>query len=284
MRNCPSILLVLSLLVSPCLYAQQRPLRTDDAELLPTGKVRVELGVEFLQGQKYPLSGLEGNLTRLGVASIQAGVGEYAEFRISGVAQDVLSITERTEPVSPPSFDGNTTNDFGNLMLATKLKLLGEKGSRPAMAFKFAVELPNANQENGLGTDQTQFYSSLLFKKHFGRVQVLADLGLAILGSPVVPGKQTDPFTYGVGTVVRLHPSVNLAAEVYGRQGAEGRVGNENLSQFRAGFQFKTGRIRWDVAGVKGLKEFDPDSGIVVGATYEFQAFRRANKVRIVNP
>lgn len=284
MRNCPSILLVFSFLFSSSLFAQQRPLRTDDAELLPTGKVRVELGVEFLQEQKYPLSGLEGNLTRLGVASIQVGVGEYAEFKISGVAQDVLSITERTEPVSPPSFDGNTTNDFGNLMLATKLKLLGEKESRPAMAFKFAVELPNANQENGLGTDQTQFYSSLLFKKHFGRVQVLADLGLAILGSPVVPGKQTDPFTYGVGTIVRLHPSVNLAAEVYGRQGAEGRVGNENLSQFRAGFQFKTGRIRWDVAGVKGLKEFDPDSGIVIGATYELQAFKRANKVRIVNP
>jgi hypothetical protein len=282
MRNHPSIFLVLYLLVSPSLFAQQRPLRTDDAELLPTGKVRVELGVEFLQEQKYPLSGLEGNLTRVGVASIQAGVGEYAEFRISGVAQDVLSITDRTEPVSPPSFDGNTTNDFGNLLLATKLRLLAEKGSRPAMAFKFAVELPNANQENGLGTDQTQFYSSLLFKKHFGRVQVLADLGLAILGSPVVPGKQTDPFTYGLGTVIQLHRSVNLAAEVCGRQGAEGRIGNENLSQFRAGFQFTTGRIRWDVAGVKGLKEFDPDSGIVVGATYEFQAFKRDHRVRIL--
>lgn len=283
MRNRRSILLALSLLFSSTVFAQQRPLRTDDAELLPTGMVRVELGVEFLQGQKYPLSGLEGNLTRLGVASIQVGIGEYGEFRISGVAQDVLSVTDRMEPVSPPSFEGNTANDFGNLLLAAKLKLLGEKRRRPAMAFKFAVELPNANQENGLGTDQTQFYSSLLFKKHFGRVQVLADLGVAILGSPVVPGKQTDPFTYGVGTVIQLHRSVNLAAEVYGRQGAEGRVGNENLSQLRGGFQFRTGRIRWDIAGVKGLKKYDPDSGVIVGATYEFQAFKRENRVRIVN-
>jgi len=282
MRNFQRILLVLSLLFSFDLFAQQRPLLTDDAELLQAGRIRVEVGAEFFQGYKYPLSGLEGNLTRLGVTSVQVGVGEYAEFRISGVVQDVLSITDRSEPVVAPTFEDNTTNDFGNLMLATKLKLFGEKGRRPAIAFKFAVELPNANQENGLGTDQTQFYTSLLFKKHFGRVQVLADLGLAILGSPVVPGKQTDPFTYGFGTVIPLHRAVNLVAEVHGRQGATGRIGNENLSQLRVGFQIRTGRVRWDIAGVRGLKQFDPDSGIVVGATYEFQAFNKNNQVKIV--
>ena len=135
------------------------------------------------------------------MASVQVGVGEYAEFQISGVVQDVLSIEDRTESVVSPTFTGNTTHDFGNLVLATKLKFMQERGRRPAMAFKFAVELPNANQENGSGTDQTQFYSSLLFKKHFGRVQILADLGLAILGSPVEAGKQTDPLTYGIGAV-----------------------------------------------------------------------------------
>jgi hypothetical protein len=158
-----------------------------------------------------------------------------------------------------------------------------EKEHRPAMAFKFAVELPNANQENGLGTDQTQFYTSLLFKKHFGKVQVLANLGMAILGSPVEAGKQTDPFTYGIGTVIPLHRRVNLVAEVYGRQGPSGRIGNENSSQLRAGFQFRTGSIRWDVAGVGGLKQTDPDSGVVIGITYEFQAFKRdKQKTRIV--
>ena len=187
MRYYRSVFLILVLLFSCSAFAQQRPLRTNDAALLPTGRVRIEFGVEFLQGQKYPLSGLEGDLTRLGVASIQVGVGEYAEFQISGVVQDVLSITNRSEPVVSPTFTGNTTNDFGNLALATKFKLLGEKGHRPALSFKFAVELPNANQENGLGTDQPQFYSSLLFKKHFGRVQVLADLGAG--GRPGQPGR-----------------------------------------------------------------------------------------------
>jgi hypothetical protein len=256
--------------------AQQRPLKTDDAEILPTGRIRAEFGVEFLQGQRYSLSGLRGDLTRLGVASIHVGVGEYAEFQISGVAQDVFSASSRTEqPAFPPTFTGNSTNDFGDLVLGTKLKLAGEQEHRPAMAFKFAVELPNAKHDSGLGTDQTEFYSSLLFKKKLHRAQVLADVGFAILGSPVLQGRQTDPLTYGVATIVPMFHGLNLVAEVSGRQGPPRRLGNENKSQVRTGIQFWTGNIRWDLAAVAGLMRYDPKSGIVVGATYEFQAFRK---------
>jgi hypothetical protein len=269
------ILLAICLLV-PTAYAQQRPLRTDDAEILKTGRVRADFGIEFLQRQRYSLSGLQGDLTRLGVASIHVGVGEYAEFEISGVAQDVLAVSDRTEPVIPSTFSGNTTRDFGDLILGAKLKLAGEQGCRPAMAFKFAVELPNAKHDSGLGTDQTEFYSSLLFKKHLGRSQIIADLGFAILGSPILQGRQTDPLTYGIAAVVPVHRSVNLVGEINGRQGPPHRVGNENKSQARAGIQFWTRGIRWDLAGVAGLTHFDPKSGIVVGVTYEFQAFQRS--------
>jgi hypothetical protein len=254
---------------------QQRPLRTDDAEILQTGRIRLELGVEFLQGQRYSLSGLEGNLNRLGVAGIHIGVGEFAEFQISGVVQDYLSISERTEPVIPPAFTGDSTSDFGDLVLGTKLKLAGEKGRRPAMAFKFAVQLPNASLDSGLGTNQTEFFASLLFKKRFGGSQILADVGFAILGSPVHAGSQTDPLTYGVAAVVPLRHRLNVVAEVNGRQGPSGRTGNENKSQARTGIQFWTGRLRWDVGGVAGLTRYDPKSGIVAGITYEFQGFKR---------
>lgn len=270
------ILLTICLAFPWTAHGQQYPLKTDDAEILKTGRVRAEFGVEFLQDQRYSLSGLQGNLIRLGVSSVQVGVGEYAEFQISGVMHDVLSISSRTaEPIIPPKLSRNSTSDFGDLILGTKLKLVSEHGRRPAMAFKFAVELPNAKHDSGLGTDQTEFYSSLLFKKHFGRFQILADLGFAILGSPVLEGRQADPLTYGIAAVVPVHHGINLVAEVNGRQGPSGRVGNENKSQVRAGIQFWIGGIRWDLAGVAGLMRFDPKSGIAVGATYEFQAFRR---------
>jgi hypothetical protein len=270
------ILIAICVVVPAAARAQQRPLRTDDAEILKTGRVRADFGIEFLQKQRYSLSGLQGDLTRLGVASIHVGVGEYAEFQISGVVQDVLAVSERDEWYFPPKLSGNTTSDFGDLVLGTKLKLVGEQGCRPAISFKFAVELPNAKHDSGLGTDQTEFYSSLLFKKHWRRSQILADVGFAILGSPVSLGRQTDPLTYGIAAIIPIHRSLNLVGEIQGRHGPPRRVGNENKSQIRTGIQFWTQGIRWDLAGVAGLTHYDPKSGIVVGATYEFQAFQRS--------
>lgn len=275
MRNWRWIFLMVCLAYPKPSPGQQRPLKTDDAEIVGTGRVLAELGLELLQGQRYSLSGLEGDLTRLGVSSIHVGVGEYAEFQISGVMQDFLSVSNRTTPVIPPSFTGNSTSDFGDLILGSKLKLATEKDRWPAMAFKFAVELPNAKHDSGLGTDETEFYSSLLFTKHLGRSRVLADVGFAILSSPVLLGRQADPLTYGVGVIFPVNRRINLVGEIRGRQGPPNRVGNENQSQMRAGMQIWTGTLRWDLGGVVGFKQFDPDSGISVGVTYEFQAFKR---------
>lgn len=265
-------------------FGQQRPLRTDDAEILATGRVRAQVGVEFLQRQRYPLSGLEGDLSRLGVAAIHVGVGEYAEFQLSGVIQEVLSVTDRTAAVVAPDFSGESTSAFGNLTLGTKLRIAGEKGRRPAIGFKFAVELPNTNQKSGLANDETAFYSSLLFKKSFARAEVLGEVGFAILGSPVAAGRQADPLTYGAAVRAPLGRNLNLVAEVNGRHGPAGRIGNENKSQARAGVQFRTGAVRWDLGMVAGLTRDDPRSGIVAGATYELQAFhRKPVPVRVID-
>ncbi len=274
MLNWRLVLITICLVYPGLAIGQQRPLKTEDAELLRTGRIRVELGIELLQGQRYSLSGLEGDLTRLGVSAIHVGVGEYAEFQISGVIQDFLTVSRRSSPVVPPLFSGDSTSDFGNLILASKLKLTSERKYRPSMAFKFAVELPNANQNSGLGTDETEFYASLLFKKQLWNSQILANVGFAILGSPVYPASQTDPLTYAAAVIIPLNQQFNLVSEIYGRQGPA-RLGNENQSQVRAGLQIYTGGLRWDIAGIAGLKQYDPDSGIAVGMTYEFQAFQR---------
>ncbi len=253
-------------------FAQQRPLRTDDAELVKTGRVRLEFGMEFLQDQQFPLSGLEGDLTRVGVTGIHVGMGEYAEFQLSGVIHDFLSVTDRTQPILPPDFSGNSTSDFGDLILATKLKLAREKGARPALAFKFAVQLPNASNESGLGTDTTRFYGSLLASKHFGKLQLLGNVGIGILDSPVQPNSQSDLVTYGAAAIVPLKPKINLVGEVSGR-GGDQEPGSESEAQARLGVQFWAAGLRWDIAGIAGLQEFDARSGVTIGLTYEFQAF-----------
>ncbi len=281
MRGYVAFLACVVWMVASPVWGQQRPLKTDDAELVGTGRIRTEFGVEFLQNQRYSLSGLEGDLTRLGVASIHFGMGEYAEFQISGVIQDFLSVKSVTTPAPiPPSFTGNSTNDFGDLILASKLRLAPEKGAWPAFAFKFAVELPNAKHPSGLGTDETEFYASVLMSKHFGRAELLGNVGFAILQNPIVNGRQTDPITYGLAFILPINKTFNLVGEVNGRQGPPDRVGNENQSVVRAGLQIHSGPIRWDVAGIAGLLDFDPSSGIAMGVTWEFQAFHKKPAIK----
>jgi hypothetical protein len=110
------------------------------------------------------------------------------------------------------------------------------------MAFKFAVELPNAKHDSGLGTNETEFYASLLLKKHLGRIEVLGDAGFAILGSPILEDRQTDPFTYGAATIIPVHKSINLVAEVNGRQGPPRRLGNGPVKSVGISAQLRDSR------------------------------------------
>lgn len=276
------VLVAAALVVLPVgAAAQQRPLRTDDADLLAVGRVRAGLGFEFLQNQRYSLSGLGGDLTRLGVVSLQVGVGEYAEFQLSGVVQDFLTVKRRDPAVIPATFAGNATSDVGDLVLAAKLRLASERGARPALAFKFAVELPNATNESGLGNDETNFFATVALSKKVGRARVLGNLGLAILGSPVTPNSQSDMLTYGAAVIVPVRRRVSLLAEVSGREGSE-RIGNERRGQARLGVQIVAAGLRWDVAALAGLRRFDAASGVAFGVTYEVQAFHKPRSVKTV--
>jgi hypothetical protein len=206
---------------------------------------------------------------------LQVGVGEYAEFQISGVLQDYLSISKRYPAERPPDITGNSTHDFGDIVLATKLKLAAEKGARPALAFKFGVQLPNASQTKGLGTDETQFYGGMLVSKRIGQARLLGNLGLAILGNPVGSG-QADLLTYGAGFILPVHPKINLVGEINGREAtAQEKTGNESQSQVRFGIQIRAAGLRWDMAGVAGLHTYDPDTGVVIGIAYDFKAFHK---------
>jgi hypothetical protein len=78
-----------------------------------------------------------------------------------------------------------------------------------------------------------------------------------------------------------MHRRLNLVGEVTGREGPE-RVGNESRAEARVGLQLLSGAIRWDVAGIAGLRRYDASSGISLGLTYEFQAFGKTRKPKTI--
>jgi hypothetical protein len=257
--------------------AQQRPLITEDVDIIPQGSVRIEAGIDFLQGAKFPASGLTGDLTRVGVLGISIGFAPNVEFQIEGVAQNFLAINSRRASAIPLSFGpgANSTNDTGDFILWTKLKLRSETRRGPSLGFRVGVGLPNSNQARGIGLNQTNAYGSILVGKKFGRngrLNTFGNLGIAILTAPTQLFSQNDVLTYGAAGIFRVNKQFSIAGEVNGRANTrpgDGPLGTESQSEARLGMQIRASGLRFDFAGIKGLTRFTHNSGFTVGVTYD---------------
>lgn len=258
-------------------HAQQRPLLTEDVDIIPPGTMRIEAGIDFLQGAKFPASGLTGDLTRVGVLGINIGFAPNVEFQIEGVAQNFLSINSRGPSAIPLLLapGANSTNDTGDFILWTKFKLLSETRRGPSLGFRFGVQLPNSNQGHGIGLNQTNAYGSILVGKKFGRAgrfNTFGNLGIAILTAPTQLFSQNDVLTYGAAGIFRLNKQFSIAGEVNGRANTRpgnGPLGTESQSEARLGMQVRASGLRFDFAGIKGLTGFTHNTGVTVGVTYD---------------
>jgi len=270
-----SVAFALSLAVAT--YGQQRPLVTEDVDIIPPGSMRIEAGIDFVQRAKFPVSGLTGDLTRAGVIGINIGFAPNVEFQIEGVAQNFLSINSRGTSAIPLSLESNanSTNDIGDFTLWAKIKLRNETANLPSLGFRFGVQLPNSNQARGLGLNATNAYGQVLFGKKFGpdgRVNTFGNLGIGILTAPTGLFTQNDVLTYGFAGIVRLNKQFSVAGEVNGRANTRpgsGPLGTESQGEARLGMQVRASGLRFDFAGIKGLTKLSPRSGLTVGVTYD---------------
>jgi hypothetical protein len=269
--------LLLVLLCSVGAFSQQRPLLTEDVDIIPPGTLRIEAGIDFVQNAKFPLSGLTGDLTRVGVIGINVGLSPNVEFQIDGVVQNVLSINSVTVPPPIPLelASGNSTNDTGDFTLSTKIKLRNETRIGPSLGFRFGVQLPNSNEARGVGLNQINAYGTILVGKKFGRdgrVNTFGNLGLGILTAPLERFTQNDVLLYGIASIIRLNKNISFAGEINGRANTRsGRapLGTEALSEARLGMQITAAGLRFDFAGIAGLTDFSPRSGVTFGVTYD---------------
>jgi hypothetical protein len=276
MKRLVFILLVL-LSFAMIASAQQRPLITEDVDIIPPGTIRIEAGLDFMQGAKYTVSRINGDLTRMGVIGVNFGMGPNVEFQIEGVAQNYLSINSRGVSAIPLDLapGTNSTNDTGDFTLAAKFKLRNETQRGPSLGFRFGVQLPNSNEARGIGLNQTNAFGSILIGKKFGqdgRLNTFGNLGIAILTAPTELFTQNDVLTYGVAGIFRINKQFSIAAEVNGRANTrpgDGPLGTESQAEARLGMQIRASGLRFDFAGIKGLTSFSPNSGFTVGVTYD---------------
>ncbi len=258
--------------------AQQRPLLTEDPEPVGAGRVLIEGGVDLAHKQTYPASGLEGSLLRVPLVGVSIGISSIAELQIDGGFFNRLSITDRkTAPLSYLlNFSDEVTHDVEDLVIGTKIRLIGEGARRPAVAFRFATKLPNASNESGLGLDTTDFHAALLAAKRIRSVRGVVNLGLGILGDPTSGNRQNDVLEYGVSVAKALTQRAEAVAELNGRTSFRTSgvpPGTESRGRFGFGARVTLGAIRLDGGILVGLKSAGQTVGATVGATYVFHAF-----------
>lgn len=261
--------------------AQSRPLVTEDAEVVGAGQMLVEAGIDRLQGVTYPVSGLQGNLFRLGTFGVSLGVSSIAEIQLDGGLRNRLSITNRL-PGAPLAGmltiagDATHTSDIEDGVIGAKIRFLGETAGRPSMALKFATKLPNAGNESGLGMDTTDFAFQFLASKTVQSIRVSGNVGFAILGDATRGDRQNDVLVYGVSMARAIRQGVEVVAEINGRANTRAGTppaGTDSLATVRAGGRFTRGPVRLDGALILGVTERDPSWGLTAGFTWVFHAF-----------
>ena len=272
------LLVTLALLAAVGASAQQRPLVTEDPQVVGAGHVLIEGGFSGARGQRFPASGLEGNLWRTSMLGVSVGLSSIAELQIDGGFYDTLSITRRRPgPLANlVTATGDRTSDVEDVYIGTKIRLVGEGVRRPGFGFRFSTKVPTATNESGLGLDTAEFFAAVLAAKTMQSLRVVGNIGVGVLADPTEGHAQNDVLTYGVSLAKALTRRAELVSEVNGRVSTRRSLafpGTETRGVLTVGARYTRGALRLDSAVFVGLAPTDPSVGATAGFTYVFHAF-----------
>lgn len=269
--------LVVPLLLAAPVAAQQRPLVTEDPETVGAGHVLVEAGVSHARDLELPAYGLQGHRSELPAVGISIGLSSIAELQVDAGYSRMRVTARRAAPLSDVlTFSGDTTASIADVVIGMKIRLIGERGRRPAFSLRLATKLPNAKNQSGLGTDEMDFFASLLAARTIRDVRVVANLGIGIVGDPAQLAVQHDPFIYGLSVARAVANGFEVVGEVTGRYLSydEPPPGSENRATLTGGLRYTWGAVRVDAGTSVGLTGIDSRIGFTAGVTWAVDAFR----------
>jgi len=256
--------------------AQQRPLLTEDPDPVGEGKMLIEAGFDHTWTQRFPVSGLEGNLLRGPLFGLSSGMGSSAELQVDGLSWSRLAIRERFDAPFSDIVEsrGPSTASVDDIVIGAKARLLRETPSRPSIGLRFATRLPNAGNEKGIGTDTMDFFQSLLIGKSMRSTRVVGNVGMGILSDPTRGDRQNDVLTYGFSFVHRLR-TFAVVGDVNGwvsTRAGTAPPGTDTRGTATLGFRYPLAQVRLDGGIYTALTASDERSGVTGGFTWTFDS------------
>lgn len=276
-------------LCGPARAGSLLPLRTEDAATLPAGRAELILGASYVEDPRFPPFTGKGALESQHVVTgpeigFRIAAGDWAEIQ---AAFEMIFLREKTNVAdSSGAANGETHEQFGagDARLSAKVRVLKEKRYRPAVGARFTTKLPNANRDDRLGTDETDFGIEALASKDFGLLSAHANLGILLLGNPGpmlgAPGRegtgQDDLVSYSIGAASRPllidgERSLRLLAEV---NGVDASHFDNERSALRLGAQARQGSWVLYAGASLGLITAGEDFGLGAGLLYDLDLER----------
>ncbi len=260
------------------LISQQYPVSTETPSIIPAGTAHAEVGAGEYFDQSFPLSGLDGNLTKLGILHFGFSYDGNVELQFDGTLLDILHVKGRDAAFNSAIATTNSvTADIGDFTLWTKFRLISEYRFFSSVSIRFGVQLPNASNESGLGIDEFDFYSSFLFEKHYAGIRWVVNTGLGILGDPATLSEQHDTFIFAFGSYIPVGERSTLVFETAGRTGHKG-IGVYRLANAKVGAQASFAGLSWKFLGVRSFAPSDNSNGAELVVGYDFAIFENSFK------
>lgn len=240
------------------------PYRTMSATPLPLGAHVLEFGLEHrTSAVPQPLlSPVQGDLTRAPEIRYRIGFGR-AELSVG---------IPGWQSFSPDSKLLDSQDEGGDFSFWATVNALKQRRGRPALAFALGAKLPNASDESGLGTDESDTFLAILLGHAMRDFEWRFNLGLAILGDPLANSSQEDLLTYGLaGRHGRRHC---FAWEIYGRTLSSDDARELDESTLELGYVFIGRRVTAELSLLTGLTENSGDLGASAGVAWRFGSSR----------
>jgi hypothetical protein len=269
------VVIGLVLLVATTADAQQRPLVTEDPETIGTGRVLLEAGFSLDSGQTNEANGVKADVARIGTFGASIGISPTAEIQIDGGVVQRVTVDEII-PISPLANTtslkaGDTASSMEDLVIATKIRLLPETETRPALGVRLGTKLPTADVDAGVGLGTTDFFATFLMAKTVRSVRTVGNVGLVVLGNPVDGQDSATALGFGLSIARALTDAFEMVGEVNGRLTPFDDVvppGLKSRGVFRLAGRYTYAMLRLDFGVLVGMTNRDPNFGISAGATY----------------
>lgn len=250
------------LVLSSCPLLADLPHYVEEAETIKPGVWTLDLGVLYRdEPVDFGVPDREAQLD-IGRSRLSFGLGRAVELQLTGTA--LMALVE-------PFGERDTENNSGDWEFATKVWLRQEKGAWPGVSFYYSVKLPNASDEKGSGTDETDFNTYFLFDKKVGeRFRLSLNLGLGILGDPFTNSAQNDVFTYGLDGTYKLDNRRRISLAWGGETGPKAQDDPQGI-QLNYTQLMRNEKWAWYASFIEGFNE-DTDNYVL------YLGFRRGFK------